>query len=243
MYCSRECQTSSWKTGEHRLKCKEWQELWFRACCCFSFFLNMCSRTQICVTEIVTGMGMSAGALMFLRLVALAELRRHMPGVSEHLATFNNPSGIPLKDAVFTVSFLSVPPTITVRSGDSPPKVPHEPRLVLEEDEHDRKKCRDALRKYERIFSDPLNCLPAGFQVQSFWGGRWPVSSVQPIAPNAQLFAPGKKYAGDAVVDDAYLLRRKPAKDETGKNLAFVLDEVRPPCDVRSQALPATWCG
>ncbi len=101
MYCSRECQTSSWKTGEHRLKCKEWQELWFRACCCFSFFLNMCSRTQICVTEIVTGMGMSAGALMFLRLVALAELRRHMPGVSEHLATFNNPSGIPLKDAVF----------------------------------------------------------------------------------------------------------------------------------------------
>ncbi len=52
------------------------------------------------------------------------------------------------------------------------------------------------------------------------------MSSVQPIAPNAQLFAPGKKYAGDAVVDDAYLLRRKPAKDETGKNLAFVLDEV-----------------
>ncbi len=51
----------------------------------------------------------------FINFVALAELRRHMPGVSQYLASDKNPSGIPLKDAFFTVSFLSLPPTITVR--------------------------------------------------------------------------------------------------------------------------------
>ncbi len=46
------------------------------------------------------------------------------------------------------------------------------------------------------------------------------------IPSTIRLFVPGDKISGDAVVDDAKFLRRKPAQDGSGKNLAFVLDEV-----------------
>jgi len=67
--------------------------------------------------------------------------------------------------------------------------------------------------------------MPDKFEVQSYWGGRtsYATSFVCEFPPNIRLWAPGEKFAGDAEVDNVY---RKPAKDENGNNLAFVLDEI-----------------
>ncbi len=164
-------------------------------------------------------MNMSPGALTFLNFVAITELRRHMPGVSEQLASGKNPSGIPLKDAFFSVSLTNFPATITVRAGDDSSN-------ILNDSEQVEGQPDDAFREFEQIFGDQGDDLPPAFEVCHPRGGRKAVALVQPMSPCIQLFAPGKKYAGDAEIDDSYLLHRKPAKDETGKNLAFVLDEV-----------------
>ncbi len=128
-----------------------------------------------------------------------------MPGVVKHLASVdNNASGISLGNAHLTVFLFCLSPIIIVRPGDSPPIVP------------DLKDARDRVH----------NGLPASFEVASAWGGREPFVTKFDFPPNIQLFAPGKEYAGDVEVEDAHLMRRNPAMDESGKNLAFVLDEV-----------------
>ncbi len=90
-------------------------------------------------------------------------------------------------------------------------------------------KTRDAFSKFERVRSDrghDSSIMPAALEVESFWGVRNPLTVAQPIPPAMRLLAPGPKYAEGAEVNEAYLMHRKPAKDENGKSLAFVLDEV-----------------
>ncbi len=77
-----------------------------------------------------------------------------------------------------------------------------------------------------RIFCDREDGVPVAFEVQSYLGGSKPVYLVLPFPPTIQLRAPSDEFAGDAMVDDAKFMRRKPAKDAEGNNLAFVLDEV-----------------
>ncbi len=170
------------------------------------------SRADICLTQTGTQMGMEID--MSIYFLALAELRRHTPGVSQHLASAKNPSGIPLQDAYFTISFMTFPPTITVRSG--------EPVLDLPDD-HPENKSRAIFRECQRSVGDRGDGLPAAYEVSSFLGGRRPTLLHHVFPSKIQLWAQGKKFDGDAEVDNVY---RKPAKDDKGNNLAFVLDEI-----------------
>lgn len=154
-----------------------------------------------------------------------------MPGLSEHLASAKHPSCVPLAEAVFTVSLITLPPSIRICSRDTRPNFPRDPILAEIE-------ARKASSKLERAFRDQgheSNGMPAVFEVESMWGGGKRMLSLQLIPSDMQLFQPGRKYAEGAEVDNAYLCR-KPAKDENGNNLAFVLDEV----DKCTKALPAT---
>lgn len=140
----------------------------------------------------------------FLTILALAELRRHMPGVSQHLESNDNPSGIPFKDAFFTI-FLRQPPTIKVR-------------------------VRDLLQDgYQERIANRAGDERNMFEVVSYAGGMTSRAAgyVDVFPPKIQLFALGDTFAGDAV-DKPSLLYRKPARYENskGKNLGFILDEV-----------------
>ncbi|KLO18148.1 hypothetical protein SCHPADRAFT_131607 [Schizopora paradoxa] len=206
-YCSKKCQTISWKNG-HREKCKKTEEV-----------------------KSVTGVGRPTDK--FLYVVALAELRRHFPGVSKRIASTENPSGIPYDEAFFTVC-LSNPPTIKVRSIKEVQRV-------------------DQRQKYDgqggaTIAEDVMamlrhtSGLPCRFEVLSYWGGNASsaVQFIDILPPNMQLSPSGEAYVVDVQVQEAHLKRRKPAVDEQGKKkLEFLLDEVdRHVMDAREHFVP-----
>ncbi|KLO18134.1 hypothetical protein SCHPADRAFT_925306 [Schizopora paradoxa] len=87
-YCSKECQTISWKSGGHRLKCSKLKEV-----------IDM------------TGTGRPFD--IFINIVALSEFRRHYPGIERRLAEMKK-SGLQPKDLFITIT-LTVPPTIVLR--------------------------------------------------------------------------------------------------------------------------------
>ncbi|KLO18154.1 hypothetical protein SCHPADRAFT_993766 [Schizopora paradoxa] len=183
-YCSKECQAASWKMDEgHRTSCKIKQEMW-----------------------LTSGAGLSSGAQTFLVTLALTELRRHLPGVSKNLASFSNPSGVPLKDAFFGVSFITFPPTITVHSKTSPETV----------------KCKNPPQS-KRDPGTPDGIRREDLEVSFNWGGT-KVTMEQPILRCVRLFAPVE---GDGdELSDTRLLVRDAAQDEKKRSLSFVLDEV-----------------
>ncbi len=187
VYCSKECQKSSWKTGGHRSDCLQVQKSEHSAYFLYFVPSEHSSREltrQMCIIEI-SELGLTFGALRFLNFVSIAELRRHMPGVSERLANDKKLSGILLKDAIIRVSFLSLPPTITVHSEET---LPHE---LEEQWQRAQSQSIDAFYKTEDTFTtfgDRGNGLPSDFEVRALWGGLRPLSLVQPISPAIQLY-------------------------------------------------------
>ncbi|KLO10954.1 hypothetical protein SCHPADRAFT_942429 [Schizopora paradoxa] len=93
IYCSKECQTASWKTGGHRTNCKVMQNAWYYS-------------------------GMKQPTDQFSYALALFEIHRHTPGVRKLIASPENPNGIPLSEAFFIVSYAFIPPGIHIKSFD-----------------------------------------------------------------------------------------------------------------------------
>lgn len=154
---------------------------------------------------------MSNGGAIFQQIVALAEIRRHLPGLCKRLATMENTSGIPLKDALFMISYLSIPPTISVSTKS------------LSDTSRDSS-CLDLGQPPQAGDRDGMQ--PGWIEVILYWGGRSSLTLGQSIPPNVELFTMYFNYAGDTEFDDAHLLHRKPAQDEKGRSLLFVVDEV-----------------
>lgn len=159
------------------------------------------------VDELVTGTGQPVDK--FIHVVALAELRRHMPGLKRRL----NSSGIQLKDAFFTIT-LTVPPSIRIQSIKD--VIPDEQRAV-------HKGPLPAKYKVESCWGGRSNI----------------VYTMNDFPQHILLFPPSNMYEENAKVEDAHLMCRSQALDEEEKKLAFVLDEVdRHVMDAREHFVP-----
>ena len=224
-YCSKKCQTISWKNG-HREKCKKTEEVKSGERYRFSSRVNL----PLTVITIVTGVGRPTDK--FLYVVALAELRRHFRGISKRIASSGNPSGVPIDEAFFTVC-LSNPPTIRVRSIKE-----------VQPDARGQKPDGQTSTTVEDVMAmlRHTSGLPCRFEVLSYWGGNASsaVQFIDILPPNMQLSPPAEAWTVDPKVQEAHLKRRKPAVDEQGKKaLEFSLDEVdRHVMDAREHFVP-----
>ncbi|KLO18156.1 hypothetical protein SCHPADRAFT_131708 [Schizopora paradoxa] len=160
-------------------------------------------------------MVMSKGDAIFLNIVALAETRRHAPGLCKRLRA-DHPSSILFFGAIFNISLLTVPPTITVSRKDYPQATPEEVSSF----------------EYGEILdnSSHIEAHAPWLTVDVFWGGKTSSMTLRgPIPPLmlVEMFAVHMSDAGGTgISDQSRFVHRKSAQDDRGKSLPFVRNEV-----------------
>ncbi|KLO07329.1 hypothetical protein SCHPADRAFT_909584 [Schizopora paradoxa] len=95
-YCSKECQTTAWKRGNHKEKCKQMRDPWFG-------FLKKKSAPS-----------------GFLQLLGAFELHRHLPGLMEQISKdFDLDTEKPFQNSLLILNFGRVPPVACLETVET----------------------------------------------------------------------------------------------------------------------------
>ncbi len=119
------------------------QDLWYCSWCCCSFLLYPRELTSKSVSLNRYRDEHVARRINVPQLCCNHRASSPHARVSEQLASGKNPSGIPLKDAFFSVSLTNFPATITVRAGDDSSN-------ILNDSEQVEGQPDDAFREFEQ---------------------------------------------------------------------------------------------